>query len=122
MEKPNIILDKTYDFALKIIQLYLKLKYEKEFELGKQLLKSGTSIGANSEEGAGAQSKKDFVAKFSIALKEARETKYWLRLIRDSKLVDENSAKSLISDCEELIRILTAILKSAKKQQISGKK
>jgi four helix bundle protein len=115
MERSNVILEKSYDFALKIIQLYLKLKDDKEFELGKQLLKSGTSIGANSEEGAGAQSKKDFVAKFSIALKEARETRYWLRLIRDSKLVDESNSNLLIEDCDELIRILTAILKSSRK-------
>lgn len=116
MEKPNIILAKTYDFALKIIQLYLKLKNDKEFELGKQLLRSGTSIGANSEEGAGAQSKKDFIAKFSIALKEARETHYWLRLIRDSKLSEEFLINTLIVDCNEIIRIITSILKTSREQ------
>lgn len=120
MEKPNIILEKTYDFALKIIQIYLKLKNDKEFELGKQVLRSGTSIGANSEEGAGAQSKKDFVAKFSIALKEARETKYWLRLIRDSKLSDESLSNQLINDCDEIIRIITSILKTSRDKNSSA--
>ena len=119
MERPNIILNKTYDFALKIIQLYLKLKSDKEFELGKQLLRSGTSIGANSEEGAGAQSKKDFVSKFSIALKEARETKYWLRLIRDSNLYDKPSINQLIDECDEIIRIITSILKTSRQQKSS---
>jgi four helix bundle protein len=114
MEKPNIILDKTYEFALKIIKLYLKLKNEKEYELGKQILKSGTSIGANSEEGAGAQSKKDFIARFSIALKEARETRYWLRLLKDSHLVDSSIATPLLADCDEIIRIITSILKTSR--------
>jgi len=75
-EKPNIIKDKTYNFALKIIQLYQELRNQKEFVLSKQLLRSGTSIGANVEEGTAAQSRKDFISKMAIASKEARETHY----------------------------------------------
>ncbi|MFT5917342.1 MAG: four helix bundle protein [Flammeovirgaceae bacterium] len=80
MKTENVILTKSYQFSLRIIKLYVHLKSEKkEYELSKQVLRSGTSIGANSEEGVGAQSKKDFIAKFSIAYKEDRETHYWLR-------------------------------------------
>lgn len=112
--KENIILNKTYSFALKVIQVYIKLKETKEFELSRQLLKSGTSIGANAEEGSAAQTKKDFIAKFSISLKEARETHYWLRLLRDSKLIDSEDAKNLLQECEELQKIITSILKTSK--------
>lgn len=81
--------------------------------LSKQLLPSGTSIGANIEEAGAAQSKKDFAAKIAIAAKEARETHYWLRLLRDSNYLDMKLADKLSNDCEELIRLLTAIVKSA---------
>ncbi|MBN1180957.1 MAG: four helix bundle protein [Bacteroidales bacterium] len=115
MKKESIILTKTYDFALKIVTLYLHLKDDlKEFELSKQLIRSGTSIGANSEEGDSAQSKKDFTSKFSIALKEARETRYWLRLLRDSDLIEKQVANDLLDKCTEIIKILTAIIKSSK--------
>ncbi len=111
----NIILVKSYEFALKIVNLYKEMIYnQKEYELSKQILKSGTSIGANSEEAAGAQSKKDFIAKLSIAYKESRETNYWLRLLKDSEIVENEHANSLITDCEELQKILTSILKTAK--------
>lgn len=116
MKKNNIILKKSFDFALKIIELYKNLvSNSKEYELSKQILRSGTSIGANSEEAAGAQSTKDFISKFSIAYKEARETNYWLRLLRDSRYIDKSKAESLIEDCNELEKILSAILLSAKK-------
>ena len=86
--KENIILDKSYSFAQRIVNLYLYLKKEKkEFELAKQILKSGTSIGANVEEAIGGFSRKDFSAKFGIAYKEARETKYWLRLLHDTNII-----------------------------------
>jgi four helix bundle protein len=114
MEKQNIILNKSYSFALSIIKIYLKLKDEKEFELGKQLLRSGTSIGANAEEGAGAQSKKDFIARFSIALKEARETRYWIRLLKDSRLLNPDYLNPLLTDCDEIIKIITSILKTSR--------
>ena len=113
-DKPNIIRDKTYDFALKIIRLYMDLRNQKEFVLSKQLLKSGTSIGANVEEATAAQSRKDFVSKMSIASKEARETHYWLRLFRDSKLCSGNDFAGIINECEEIIRIITSIVKTTK--------
>ena len=111
--KENIILTKTYDFALRIIKLYKYLNTEKnEYTLSKQILRSGTSIGANSEEAAGSISKKDFRAKFFIAYKEARETHYWLRLLKDSDYIDAKLANSLIEDVEEILKILGAILKT----------
>ncbi len=113
----NIILSKTYDFALRIIELYKYLsKEEKEYTLSKQILKSGTSIGANSEEAAGSISKKDFRAKFFIAYKEARETHYWIRLLRDSGYINSKLASSLLKDLDEILRIIGAILKT-----VSGK-
>lgn len=115
MKTENIILDKTYSFALKIIETYKFLRYtHKEFEMSKQLLRSGISIGANAEEGNGAQSKKDFIAKLSISLKEAKESHYWIRLLRDSKYLETEQALDLLNDCEEIVKILTAILKSSR--------
>ncbi|NOY96949.1 MAG: four helix bundle protein [Chlorobi bacterium] len=111
--KENIILSKTYDFALRIIEVYKFLSSEKkEYTLSKQILRSGTSIGANSEEAAGSISKKDFRAKFFIAYKEARETHYWIRLLRDSKFIDIDLANSLLKDIDEIMKILGAILKT----------
>jgi len=114
MAENNIIQTKLYDFALQIIKIYKKLKYEKkEFELASQLLRCGTSIGANIEEGIGGQSKKDFIAKFQIALKKSRETYYWCRLLLDSEILDKSAGKKLLNDCNELIKIPTSILKSS---------
>lgn len=87
MKKDNIILDKTFDFALSIIELYKQMTEQKEYVLSKQILSSGTNIGANVEEATAAISKKDFTAKMSIASKEARETRYWLRLLYRSEIV-----------------------------------
>lgn len=116
MKKDNIYLNKSYAFALKVIQLYKHLtEHEKEFVMSKQVLKSGTSIGANAEEAEGAQSKADFIAKMSISHKEARETHYWLRLLRDSNYINDGYAMELLLDCEELKRIGGAILISTKK-------
>lgn len=115
MEKENVILLKTDAFALRIVKLNKHLREEKkEYELSKQLLKSGTSIGANSEEASGAQSRKDFISKYSIALKEARETRFWLRILRDSDYIDVSTADFYLVDCEEILKILTAILKTTK--------
>lgn len=86
MKTNNIILDKTFEFSLSIIKLYIRLKQENEFIISKQILRSATSIGANVEESIAAQSKKDFISKMAIASKEARETKYWLRLLSQSEL------------------------------------
>jgi four helix bundle protein len=82
----NLVKDKSYEFALKVIELCRSLKEQREFEIAGQLFRSVTSIGANVEEATAGQTKKDFIAKMAIASKEARETHYWLRLLRDSKL------------------------------------
>ncbi|WP_139958935.1 four helix bundle protein [Flavicella sediminum] len=109
--KESIIKTKSYKFSLGIISLYKELLVEKEFVLSKQLLRSGTSIGANIEEALAGQSKKDFIAKMSILSKEARETKYWLRLLNDSELT-RLKVDHLLLDIDELIRMLTAIVKT----------
>ena len=111
MEKENIVKDKSYSFALRIVQLnQLMVKELKEYVLSRQILKSGTSIGANVEEAIGGQSKRDFRAKMYISYKEARETHYWLRLLKDSEIIDADIADSLLKDCLELKKILGSIL------------
>ena len=113
--KDSIINDKSKDFALRIIKLYkhLTLKAEpREFVLSKQILRSGTSIGANVKEALRGQSRPDFRAKMSIALKEASETEYWLELLYESEYIDEKSYSSIINDNIEIIRILTRIVKN----------
>ncbi len=109
--KESLVQKKSFKFSLKVISLYADLKKEKEFVISNQLLRSGTSIGANIEEASAAQSKRDFAAKMSISSKEARETKYWLRLLDQSELT-KIEVKSLLLDIEELIRMLTAIVKT----------
>jgi four helix bundle protein len=113
--KGNVVQEKSYAFALHIVKLYRWLGEEKkEFVLAKQLLRSGTSIGANVEEAIGGQSGRDFHAKMSIAYKEARETHYWLRLLHDGGLIDGRLFDSLIYDCEELLKLLGSITKTMK--------
>lgn len=107
----SIIQQKSFEFALEIIYLYQELIECKEYVISKQLLRSGTSIGANVEEASAAQSRKDFLAKMSIASKEARETRYWLRLLQQSKMVDIDFTTQL-NHIDELIRILTSIVKT----------
>lgn len=111
MKKKSIAAEKSFDFALNIIDVYMQLKSENEFVLSKQLVRSGTSIGANVEEALAGFSEKDFAAKMSISSKEARETNYWLRLINASPHFKIDVKKTL-DDSEELIRILTAIVKT----------
>jgi len=115
VKKENIILDKSFNFALQIIELYKQLITEKVFVLSKQLLRSGTSIGANVEEATAAMSKKDFTAKMSIASKESRETRYWLRLLDKSKIVNIDF-NAYLNDIEQLINILTAIVKTSQEK------
>ncbi len=116
MKKENVILTKSYDFALRIVRMYQHLSAEKkEFVLSKQVLRSGTSVGANIEEAIGGISKADFKAKMSIAYKEARETDYWLRLLRDSGYIDAQSYNSISNDCSEILKILYTIIKSTGK-------
>lgn len=111
-QKQNIIVDKTFNFSKEIIKLYINLKNDKIYELASQLFRSGTSIGANVEEAQAAQSKKDFIAKLSISAKEARETRYWLRLIDETK-ISEIDVKPLLKDINEIINILTKIIKTS---------
>lgn len=113
MKKENLIEQKSFEFALEIIKFYKSLINEKEFIISKQLLRSGTSIGANVSESISAVSKKDFINKLSIALKEARETKYWLLLLQKSELTNLDTI-TIINLNEEIIKILTAIIKSSK--------
>ena len=116
MQKSNIIKEKTYQFALDIINPYRTMQKQNEFVLSKQLVRSGTSIGANVEEASAAQSRKDFISKMAISSKEARETSYWLRLFRNSKLCDKIDYSELIKESEEIIKILTSIVKTSQKQ------
>jgi four helix bundle protein len=111
--RESIIKNKSYEFALRIIKLYLFLTDKKHFEIANQIVRAGTGIGANVEEALAGFSRKDFTAKMSIASKEARETHYWLRLIRDSGLVGINQVKSLVSESETLVKILTSIVKTS---------
>jgi len=112
MKTDNLIVNMTFDFALQMIHLYKQLIEQKEFVLSKQLLRSGTSIGANVEEAVAGQTKKDFIAKMAIASKEARETRYWLRLLDQSKMVNLSYEKYL-SSIEDIINVLTKIVKTA---------
>ena len=112
----SILSTKAYAFALRIIKLYQFMSEERrEYVLSKQVLRAGTSIGANIEESVHAQSKVDFIHKLSIGQKEASETNYWLRLLKDSGYIEEKLAESFLKDCEEIQRLLTASLKTAKK-------
>ena len=116
--KENIIKTKSYKFAVRIVKLNKFLIVEqKEYVLSKQILKSGTSIGANTEEADAGQSKKDFISKLSIALKEAKETHYWLRLLFDCEYINKQMFDSLIQDCEEIIFIITKILQTSRANQ-----
>jgi four helix bundle protein len=115
-KKRNIIQEKTYQFALDIIILYKKMREQNEFILSKQVVRSGTSIGANVEEAGAGQSRKDFISKMAISSKEARETNYWLRLLRDSQLCKGIDYTNLINESEEIIKILTSIVKTSQKE------
>lgn len=113
----NVIENKSFQFAIRIVRLYKFLCEEKkEYILSRQLLRAGTSIGANVTESQQAQSKPDFVSKISIALKEASETKYWIKLLGTTEYLSENQTKSILDDCVEIEKILVTILKSAKNQ------
>jgi four helix bundle protein len=112
MEKDNWILQSSYEFSLEVIELYKVLTKNKEYVLSKQLLRSATGIGANVEEATAAQSRRDFIAKMTIASKEARETRYWLRLLHKSQLVKGNYAAQLNS-IESIVKVLTKIVKTS---------
>jgi four helix bundle protein len=111
----NVIVEKSYKFALRIVKMSQYVCKEKnEYVLSKQVLRSGTSIGALIQEAMHAESTADFIHKLSISYKEANETQYWILLLRDSDIIDSKSANSILKDCDEIIRILTSIIKSSK--------
>ena len=117
MKEDNVIQLKSYNFALRMVKLYRFLtEKKKEYVLSKQILKSGTSIGANVEEALGAQSKADFICKLAIAYKEARETHYWIRILRDSKYITEKQASSILKDIEDILNIIAKIQITSKKK------
>ncbi len=123
MPKQNIIVEKSYSFGLRTVKLYMYLRKNKlERELLIQFLKSGTSVGANVEEAEGAQSHNDFIHKIGIAYKEAREAHYWLRLLRDSELLEIKLANSFIQEAEEVKKILASILKTSKSKETNLRK
>ena len=117
VKSDSIIAGKAHAFALEIVRLYKKLTHDnKEDVLSKQLLRSGTSIGANINEAISGQSKRDFVHKLNIALNEPRETSYWLNLLKDSEYVDLVEFETLFKKCDEIIKMLTSIIMTTKER------
>ncbi len=120
MKENNVIVEKSFQFGLRIVKLYMHLRKQKvERELVLQMLRSGTSIGANIEESIGGSSTKDFIYKLEVAYKESRETRFWIRLLNQSDLLENKLADSFLKDCEEIMKILTAILNTTKKRRNS---
>jgi four helix bundle protein len=117
MKKDNIVKVKSYAFAVRVVNLYKHLiKAEQEFVLSRQVLRSGTSIGANVREATRAESAADFIHKLNVALKEADETQYWLELLRETEFISKQAFDSINADCEELLKLLVSIVISAKKK------
>ena len=117
VKRSNLVLEKAEAFALRIIKLYQFLQREKEQVMSKQILRSGTSIGANITEGHYAASKPDFINKYAIAEKEAAETRYWLTLlVKSGYLHDDEATRSLIADCDEVLSLLVSSIKTAKQR------
>ena len=116
----NVIKTKSYMFAIRIVKSYQFLTGEqKEFVLSKQMLRSGTAVGALIRESEHAESRADFIHKMSIALKETNETEYWLLLLHDTGYLEKKIYESIVSDCQELIRMLISIIKTSKKNKQS---
>ena len=114
----EVIQDKSYDFAVKIVKWYKSIgKDSGASVLARQLLRCGTSIGANVEEAIGGQSRKDFFTKLTIAYKEARETKYWIKLLRDTNYISDETANDLLNDIEELLKIIGAIQRTIRNNE-----
>ncbi|MDH6534481.1 four helix bundle protein [Parabacteroides sp. 52] len=113
--KENVVMQKSYGFAIRIVKLYKALCKRKEFVLSKQLLRSGTAIGALIREAEHAQSRADFVNKMNIALKEANESEYWIMLLKDTGYLSDSEYDSIINDCQELVRLTICIVRSSKK-------
>jgi four helix bundle protein len=110
--KENIIVTRSFQFSLSILQLYKDLIKNKEFIISRQLLRCATSVGANIEEAGAASSRKDFIAKMTIASKEAREARYWLRLLDEDKFIKDYDLSEMISEINQIINILTKIVKT----------
>ena len=118
--KQNIVKEKTFEFGKRIVRLCIHLEKNKhEYVLSKQLKRSGTAPGALVRESEHAESRKDFIHKLSIALKEANETEYWLEMVREGEYISEREFESIHKDCIEILKILTAILKSTKQKESS---
>ena len=118
MKEQNAVKDKSFEFSVRIVNLYKHLTTNKqEYVMSKQLLRSGTSIGANICEAEQAQSTSDFLSKMSISLKESCESDYWIRLLHRTNYLSEQEFKSVVTDCRELTRLLTSIIKSIKQNK-----
>ena len=118
-KEDNIILKKSYDFAVRCVNLYRYLCHERhDYVIGKQLLRSGTSVGANVKEAVRGVSKADFSAKLGIALKEASESEFWIELLRDTDYITKQQAESMLDDCQEVLKLLMSIIKSSKENQL----
>lgn len=118
--KENVIVEKSYAFALAIVQLYKQIVEKKEYVLSKQILRSGTSIGANLNEAISGESKRDFIHKLGIAVKEARESIYWLKLLKDSEYITNADFNTLNNSCDELIKILNSIILTTKQRYFAN--
>ncbi|MFV1883900.1 MAG: four helix bundle protein [Balneola sp.] len=115
MKEGNVVQIKSYEFALRVVRLHRFLvENYKEYDISRQILRSGTSIGANIEEAIGGTTKRDFKHKLSISYREARESHFWIRLLRDSDYISKEQAASLLKDCDELLKILGTIIKTTK--------
>ena len=112
----NPIVDKSFEFAVKIVNLARSVRDKKEYELARQILRCGTSIGANVVEAQKAQSNRDFLAKMYIAFKEATETEYWIRLLHATKIMSDDDYQNIIKDVQELLKILSSITKTTEER------
>lgn len=122
MQKPTEINDRAYRFALDVIRLYRALQVQNEYVLSKQLVRAGTSIGASVEEATAAKNRKDFTAKMTKASRDAREARYWLRLLMDSRIRDKIDFSEALAKVEELVKILVATVKSGQDQAAGNMK
>ncbi|MCF8257195.1 MAG: four helix bundle protein [Flavobacteriales bacterium] len=118
MAAENVILTKSFDFAVKVLLMCKRVRIEhREYDLTRQLMRSATSIGANAEEAIGGISRKDFSAKLGISYKEARESKFWLRLLHATEYITKNEYDDLVNDCEEILRILFSIIRTTNRPE-----
>ena len=117
MARDNVVRERSFDFAAAAIRLRRELNAQREFDLSRQMVRAATSVGANIEEALAGHSRRDFAARMTIASKEAREALYWLRLIREAELLPETSVNPMIAAADELVRLLTAIVKTSRRNE-----